>query len=205
MTDLSIVSDHAAEALSLLIDQYTGLPRFTGLITSAVNRVQELENITWDVTNKRLLDYVALDGTSAHATGEQLEAAGRLVGRGRNAQTDAVYLLYVRAQIFLNKSRSKRNEIITLLGMVEPALFSYNEFYPGVVYIEFATPTAALPTDLQHLAQLSATGGVRVFLVSSTNTSGFLFGDDTIGGTVDTVHGFSNEAESTGGYLAGIW
>ena len=205
MTDIALVSDHTQEALGLLIGAYRGLPRLSGLISAIVNRTQELESSNWDVLNKRLLDYTDANGNPAHATGAQLDTIGRLIGRGRNGQSDAAYLTYVRAQIFLNKSRALRGDVATLLQLLDPALFLYTEFYPCVIVIEYPVLPSTAPAVLADIAQHAVTGGVRLFIIAQAQTNGFLLGNDTAGGQVDPNHGLSNEAEATGGYLAGIW
>lgn len=171
MTELVPVTDHTEQALGLLIGQYQDLPRMSGLVSAHTNRAQELEDITWDVINKRLLDYTDRNGNPAHAVGAQLDAIGRLVGRGRHGQDDATYLIYIRAQIYLNKSQGLRDQVIGLMTLVQSADFTYTEYYPGVVYLEFTEPTqtasplAASPAVLLDLAQRAVSGGVRVYLV----------------------------------------
>jgi hypothetical protein len=164
MTDIALVTDMTEQALERLIDTYQGLPRLTGLITAITNRLQELEDINWDVINKRMLDYEALDGTPSHAVAQQLDTIGKVVGRGRNGQTDAVYLIYIRAQIFLNKSRALRGDIVTLLQLVETATFTYREFYPCTVQVAFVDAPATDPNVLLDIAQKCVTGGVQLFL-----------------------------------------
>lgn len=166
MTDIALVTDHTKEALELLIETYKGLPRLSGLVASITNRLQEFEDINWDVTNKRLLDYTDRHGNTATAVAAQLDTIGRIVGRGRNGQDDATYLIYIRAQIFLNKSRALRADVVTLLQLIEPSLlFSYAEVYPCVVVLEFLAPPTTRPAVLLDLAQRAVTGGVRVDLL----------------------------------------
>lgn len=166
MTEFQIVTDHTEQALELLIEQYRGLPRLSGLIAAITNRIQELEDANWDVLNKRLLDYTDRNGNPAHAVAAQLDAVGRLVGQPRNGQDDATYLLYVRARIFLNKSRGRRGQIIQLIQLIEPALFTYDEFYPCTVLIQFMNGPSASPLVLTELARLAVPGGVRLQLVA---------------------------------------
>lgn len=201
MTDLALVTDHATEALGLLIDQYQGLPRLSGLVSSFVNRVQELEGISWDTANKRLLDYTALDGSGAHAVAAQLDAIGRLVGQGRQGQSDAVYLTYVRARVFLNKSRARRSNVTGVLQLIESAAFAYEEFYPGTVLVTYLTAPSSSPAVLFGIAKLAVTGGVRFYLVApppSASASG-TFAFSNYGTSSDTARAFG----STGSALYG--
>jgi hypothetical protein len=198
--DYAIVTDHTAQALGLLIDQYQGLPRFSGLVSSYVNRVQELEDVQWDVINKRLLDYTALDGSPANAVSAQLDTIGKLVGCGRNGNDDATYLVFIRAQIFLNKSTARRDQIIQLLELVEPQGFTYDEFYPCTVLIQYLGDTAASPLVLLELAQKCVSGGVQLFLVvppTISAVSTFAFSNN--GSASDFTRGFGTVGSSAYG------
>jgi hypothetical protein len=207
MTDLAIIDDHTEQALGLLISQYRDKPRLSGLITAITNRLQEFEDCNWDVINKRLLDYIDRDGNLAHAVGAQLDTIGRIVGQGRGGQDDATYLIYIRAKIFLNKSRAKHDDVIKLLQLVEAADFTYSEYYPCTVWIEFTEPTAADPAVLVELARRAVTGGVQLFLANPTgDDDALILGDSSIpAGTPDAVHGLGDAAATMGGHLAEIW
>jgi len=206
MTDLALITDHTEQALDLLISQYKGLPRLSGLITSITNRLQEFEDTNWDVINKRLLDYTDRDGNQAHAVGAQLDTIGRIVGQGRAGQDDATYLIFIRAKIFLNKSRARHDDVIKVLQLVEAAAFEYSESYPATVWIQFAEPPSVDPAILVGLARRAVTGGVQLFLVSPPTTDGFILGDgSTPAGTPDTAHGLADAAGTMGGTLAEIW
>lgn len=193
MTDLVPVTDHTEQALALLIDAYKGLPRLSGLIASITNRLQEFEDINWDVLNKRLLDYTDRNGNPAHAVAAQLDTIGRIVGRSRNGQDDATYLIYIRAQIFLNKSKALRGDVIQLLQLVEAQEFTYTEFYPATVLIEYIGNTAASPSVLIDLARRCVTGGVQLIMVippTSSSISTFCFRDHAAAS--DFTRGFGN-------------
>lgn len=194
MADLALITDHTAQALALLIDQYRDLPRLAGLVGSYTNRLQEFESTTWDVINKRLLD---------NATSAQLDTLGRVVGQRRGGQSDAVYLIYIRARIFLNKSRARRGDLAALLKLIEPAVFLYTEYYPATVVIEYTTQPATSPAVLADLEGHAVTGGVRLELIAQAQTDGFLLCGDTP--IVDSAHGVAPDDSSTGGYLAGVW
>jgi hypothetical protein len=202
MTDIALVTDHTEEALALLIETYKGLPRLSGLVASITKRLQEFEDINWDVINKRLLDYTDRDGNAANAVAAQLDTIGRIVGRGRNGQDDATYLIYIRAQIFLNKSRAFRGDVVTLLLLIEPTLvFAYTEYYPCVVVLEFASAPVTDPNILQELAQLAVTGGVRVVLIApppgASAAHSFAFSFE--GAASDPLRAFSFEGSAAYG------
>lgn len=193
---LAQIADYAVEAESRPISQYQGRPRLLALILSYVNRCQELEDAAWDVILRRMID---------NAEDSQLDTIGKIVGQLRNGQDDATYRIYITARIRINRSQGHPDDVIDVLQLIDSAVFSYSEFYPCAAWIEYSEPPTASAAVLFDLARLAIASGVQLFLVAETQTDGFLFGDDTVGGQVDATHGLSNEAESTGGYLAGIW
>jgi hypothetical protein len=205
MTDLALITDHTEQALDLLISQYKELPRLSGLISAITNRLQEFEDTNWDVLNKRLLDYTDRNGNPAHAVGAQLNTIGRLVGRPRNGQDDATYLIYIRAQIFLNKSRARRGQIIKLLQLLDPTAFVYTEYYPCTILIAFADSPATTPRILTELARRAVTGGVRLLLTSPPPTvvAAGVFTLRYVGATGVPALGFGHAGSTAyGGVLA---
>lgn len=201
-SDLQLVTDHTAEALALLIDQYQGLPRLTGLITAITNRIQELEDTNWDVLNKRLLDYTDANGNPAHAVAQQLDTIGKVVGQGRNGQDDATYLLYIRARIFLNHSSGLPDEVIALMRIVEPATFIYRE-YPTAVWILFTEPTVAPPLDLVTIARLCVAAGVQLNLEYApfADSDAFSYCSGAVALT-DMRRGYTTTGGTDGGFFA---
>jgi len=193
---LEQIADYAVEAELRPLSQYQGKPRLLALILSYVNRCQELENAAWDVILKRMID---------NAQDAQLDTIGEIVGQLRNGQTDSVYRIYITARIRINRSHGHTTDIIDVLQLIESAAFSYTEFYPCTVWLEYTEPAATAPAVLIDLAKLAAPSGVQLFLIETTEDDGLEFGDDTIGGEVDATHGLSDESEVTGGSIAGIW
>ena len=196
LPQLEQIADYAGEAELRPISQYQGRPRLLAWILSYIKRCQELENAAWDVILKRMID---------NAENAQLDTIGKIVGQQRNGQLDAVYRVYITARIRINRSHGHATDIIEVLQLVEAALFSYSEFTPCTAWVEYLHPPTTDPAILVALAKLAAPSGVQLFLVESADEGGLEFGDDTIGGELDSVHGLSDESEVTGGSVAGIW
>lgn len=191
------IADYAGEAELRPISQYQGKPRLLAWILSYVNRCQELENAAWDVILKRMID---------NAEAAQLDTIGKIVGQLRNRQTDGTYRIYITARIRVNRSLGHADDAIDVLRLIEAALFTYTEFYPGVAIVEYLTSPTADPRILSDIAQQAVSAGVRLFLITTEDEDdAFLLGDDTIGGEIDADHGLSDEAGLTGGSLAAIW
>lgn len=193
---LAQITDYADEAATRPLEQYQARPRLLALILSVVNRCQELENASWDTIIRRMID---------NAQDAQLDTIGKIVGQLRGGQSDDLYRIYIIARIRSNRSEGHPDDVIEVLQLIEAAAFVYTEFYPGVAVVEYQATTTTDPAVLADIAQRVVGAGVRVYIIEQAQTDGFLLGDDTIGGEIDPAHGLSNEALSTGGYLAGIW
>jgi len=196
LPQLEQIADYAVEAELRPISQYQGRPRLLALILSYVNRCQELENAAWDVILKRMID---------NAENAQLDTIGKIVGQLRSGQSDATYRVYITARIRINRSHGHAEDVIDVLKLIDSAAFSWIEYYPCTVWLEYTEPTSTDPAVLVDLARLAAPSGVQLFLVETAEADGLEFGDDTIGGEVDAAHGLSDESEVTGGTIAGIW
>lgn len=190
-------TEHVAVALTLFLDQFKDRPRLAALLSSYIQRVQELEDATWDVLVKRLID---------SAADAQLDAIGRGVGEARDGKDDTTYRLFILARIRINMSFGHADDVIDVLNLVEAAGFLLTEYYPAAMHVEYDTVTTADPTVLIALARLAKSAGVRLQL---------LYGDHDVGvdgfsfctGTTDvstTDEGFGLTDESTGGYLSGV-
>jgi len=195
LPQLAQIDNYAAEAELRPISQYQGKPRLLAWILSYVRRCQELEDAAWDVILRRMID---------NAENAQLDTIGKIVGQLRNGQDDPTYRIYITARIRINRSHGHPDDVISVLQLIESAAFGYGEYYPCTAWIEFTAPPSADPRVLSDLAKLAVASGVQLFLVEAA-TDGLEFGDDTIGGEIDSVHGLSDESELTGGAIAGIW
>lgn len=149
------VTDHVRAGLSLLLQQYTGLPRIEGWATSYLNRVQELEDAIWSVIVGRLID---------DAVGVQLDVLGRLVGQRRNGVGDEPFRMRVRARIRANRSNGHPDDIIAvalLASGVSLDQLTYTDLYPASFRVELSSVTdATLATVLTELITLAKPVGV---------------------------------------------
>src|SRR5688572_13994483 len=104
---LTKIADHVEQGLRLLLDQYKDKPRLTALLSSYLNRVQELEDAAWDVRIKRFVD---------DAVGAQLDGIGRIVGELRQGRDDVTYRLFILARIRVNLSFGHADDVIDVLN-----------------------------------------------------------------------------------------
>ncbi len=71
-------------------------------------RVQDLEDVFWDIIEKRILD-VAVD--------EQLDTLGRLVGEPRSGRLDEDYRASVRLRVRVNRSKGRIVDVIDVASL----------------------------------------------------------------------------------------
>lgn len=190
-------TQHVDDALRLFLDQFKERPRLAALLSSYIQRVQDLEDAAWDVLVKRLID---------NAEAAQLDAIGRIVGEVRDGRDDPTFRLFVLARIRINKSFGHADDVIDVLRLVEAADFTYLEVYPASAYVDYLTDTSQDAATLIALARLARASGTRLQL---------LYGDHDIGvdgfslctGTTEiasTTEGLGISDASTGGYLSGV-
>lgn len=96
-------SKHVEEARKLLIAQFRGKRVIQGLLDSYIRRFQDLENVLWDVINKRIL---------ADATNAQLLKLGTLVGEIPSGRTDDQFRVGISIRIVVNRSQGRIIDVI---------------------------------------------------------------------------------------------
>lgn len=191
-------TDHVARGLSKFLSQFRNKPLLAALLRSYLNRVQELEDATWEVILNRLLD---------NAEGVQIDVIGRIVGRGRNNLGDADYKIAVRAQIRINRSSGRPEDVIDVARLSLPPGFtlSYEEIYPAAIYVQiYGGVDFNIDVLYQNLVRAKA-GGVKLWLVFSTeapeNTFTYASGDVP---EDDPDRGYGDDAGTVGGVYADV-
>lgn len=193
-------TDHVARGLSRLLQQYQSSTYLRGILTSYLNRIQELEDACWEVILYRLLP---------NAEGAQLDSLGKIVGRGRGALADINYLRAIQAEIRINRSSGTPEDMIAVGTLSLPVgdVFTYAEAYPAVILISLITPetTTAISLLFQSLVRAKP-GGVKLMLSYLTAPAGDTFTFSPYSAPVDsTVLGFSDYFNpGTGGFFTGI-
>ena len=151
-------TDHVATDPDLLVTQYKGKPSLVAFLRSYLAQVQEIEDVFFEVAAILL----ALEDQE----GEQLDLIGRVLGRPRNGLSDANYLLWLQAQIIVNKSSGLPDEVLAVLALVAPAAARALSFwYPAAWQIEAIPLTAAV--QVAQLLTAMVAGGVNLQLLYS--------------------------------------
>lgn len=187
------ITTHVSDLLAKLLEQYKGDPVLTACLTAYGNRIQEIEDLLWDLKEKRSL---------ADATGINLDRIGDIVKQGRVSSDDEVYRFWILFKITRLMSQGTPEELIQIFKILTGAeLVQYSESYPArMVFLSIAGSSDPLADDESiKTAMLSAKpAGVGIGIMSAP-TDYFGFFDDP------NSLGFSNLVDpTTGGSFAQI-
>lgn len=194
-------TDHIEDALSLLLGQYQGRLRLEAWLASYIRRVQELEDATWDVINKRLID---------NAEGAQLDIIGKIVGEDRAGKEDPLYRLYIEARIRVNRSSGRPRDIIEVARILESTAFEYHESALADVELHFGTePEFASDDDLREaigsLLQETAAAGTKVHLIYAVGETSFFFGEEDEQSLSENGFGLPPESDPAPAVMVADW
>lgn len=174
-------TDHVAEALDRLPQQFKTDPSTVALLESLVRPCQSLETALQDMLVDRAVDT---------AVGAQLDIIGKLVGQARSGQSDAEFRRFIRARIKTNRSRGVVSDLITIARLIlnEPAAHVHveSQAVAGVVIrVDDLAVDEEMADDLITFLRVAVSAGVRIILESSPADSDGTF-------TLDDGPGFDS-------------
>lgn len=172
--------EHAAEAISHLIQFFREGPRNQAVLTAVMEQVQEVEDVLWYLKS-------AFDVNTA--VGEQLEFLGRRVGEGRQDRTDDEYRAAIRVRILVNMSEGTLPELLAICVGINPTgTYIARELYPAALSIEADTFDATSLAAAYRLLRAAKTCGVRLNLISGGDDASIGDTDaDPLGGLIGSV------------------
>jgi hypothetical protein len=190
------IPDLADQSVALFIDQFREKPRLEAWSRSFLKECQLLEDVFWDILQKRDID---------QASGAQLDVLGKIVGQPRVGATDAVYRLHLRARIRINISNGETVDVIAVAQLLlQTAVFAYLEFYPASFVVDVLDPMLEDPAFTAALIAETRGAGVGSPLhfsdVPAEDTFAFADGDVE---QDDPSRGWSNDGGGSGGELIG--
>jgi hypothetical protein len=194
------ITNHSAQALARLKEQFKDKPKYIDLILSFTNQIQPLEDALWQLLTERAVDT---------AIGVQLDNLGTIVGEARNGDTDDDYRPRIRARIWVNRASGLTEELIqaVLLLVTDPdAEVEVENQYPAgvVVRLNGVAITETFADVIFSFLRDAAAAGVRLIFEHSVDDDAEMFtfarftaldGAHLIGATTLTV-------DSTAGYDA---
>jgi hypothetical protein len=180
------ITNHFNQGLVKLVPPFWGKPRMASLLLAMLNRVQELEDATWDV-----LDRYTLDG----ADDARLAVLGRIVGQHNAGWDTETYRMVLRGKIRANKSRGVADDIIAVLQLIVAAaiVVTVDDFSPATIMVQPQQEVSdAQVTAIAYLLPKTRAAGVQQHVVLapssvsgsySFGTAGIILGSTTTPGT----------------------
>jgi hypothetical protein len=200
VAEIATITTHVAGGLALMPSQLRKTS-IDALVRALMEPVQGAEDQAFPLTSQ------TIDEAETHA----LTGIGELVGLRRlnaTAITDARYRVALKAWIRAMRSNGSIGDVeavmTTLAGSASSSSWSAVECFPAGMLV---TPAAALLTDEAYVGAIVRAvraGGVRLQCITPSSFEGFRFGTDDEEPEASASAGFSNAAQTTGGYLAGV-
>lgn len=195
------ISDHVAQGLALIIEQYKNKPKAKGLIESYLRRIQDVEDAAYDLYQARKFQ--------PGLFGVYLERYGKLVGAKRNSSDNLAYFTFIQAQILINKSSGTIPELIEICRVLtDGTLPNVTEVFPASLIIEL--PSNSFTTDqiltLAYAFHASIDDGIHLNFIYPPDTDTDLFTFyDFVTDPVNASKGFSSVYDTgTGGRLVAV-
>lgn len=106
---VELITDHVAQAIDRLPQQFKQKVNIEALLTALVTPVQTLENALYALLTERDVN---------SAIGQQLDDIGAIVGEARQGRLDDDYRRFVRARISTNKSKGTAADVLTVARLI---------------------------------------------------------------------------------------
>lgn len=183
-----IETKHVETARALLIGQFKKRTVIQGFLDTYVRRVQDAENVLWDVIDKRIL---------ATAVAGQLDVIGKLVGEKRLGRTDVMYRGAIRLRVRVNRSKGRIADIIDV------AMLAAGASPPRVTEYQYLAFEVELYNQIgeryvaELLSRTRAATSYGLFTASDLPLSSLLSFDDAVT-PVAGIETFSDAVSGTG-------
>lgn len=158
------ITDHYELAVARLPEVYKDKPRFLAWLAAYCTKIQQVEDVLWEVFTERLLQN--------NPTGDLLAKLGRIVGQVNILGTDSSWRLFIQARILVNRSDGRRRTLTRVVRALwpigsEPAVWQF-DFFPASVML---VPQDQVQVDPYVMAEQfigpSVGAGIRLSFVWS--------------------------------------
>lgn len=156
----SRIATHIEDGLDKLLEQYKQKPRIEAWHVAYLRQFQKIEDAILDVIIGRLIDY---------AEGVQLDVIGRIVGEFRQDRIDALYRLFIRARIRINRSLGRLLDLTEVFAIVSSVPALIDEYSPQAVLLECLAETENDPVLIFDMLRDTKAGGVWFGMVVPTS------------------------------------
>jgi len=147
------------------------------LIGALTDRLYELEEKLFNINEVYNLE---------EAEGKQLDFIGYLVGMPRITASDETYKLYIKAQIILNSSKGRINDLLSALDLLAGESSYIIIYAMGLdLYADVDYDTAVF---IKQKMQEAVMAGVKILTVQPVNDGCFGFLGSENSDTFGTIH-----------------
>jgi hypothetical protein len=194
------IVDHVDGGLALFYRQFADKEKLKSLVRAWLTQVQAIEDAAWDILS------ITLD----NAEDDALDQYGELLLFSRGALTSTEYRAILKAIARARKSSATPEDVIAVAKLaLSSSSFIYDEGAASIViepHQPIGTPPDTFGAGVAYVLRLAKPGGVRVALIDPprAETDLFTFSTSRFLEEVDSSRGWSDVAESTGGYLTGV-
>ena len=190
---LTKIEDYLAIANSKLLQQYKGKPNFQKILTIFSDRMDEVENVMWDLYTKRWLD---------SSEGQQLDNLGYNLSTERQGLNDVDYRQVLYGKIGQYNSDGTIEDLISIIKLMTNAeLVVITELYPAKMNIAIIGDSLNLNTDfLKSSIKGSVAGGVGIEIIVSGKTPIFAYAPEDGSPMPNLFIGYSAEDDSNNSY-----
>jgi hypothetical protein len=194
--------DHTDTALDRMLEQFQGSVNLRALASSYVDQAQVLENATIQLLHDRSINT---------ATGHRLDGLGQLANIPRGGLGDEDYRLRIRVELAVLTSQGSIEDLIVVLSLLidlgTPPDVEIVEYFPKTIAmrpVDFALTDD--PNIIGVLLKRAVSAATRLWFVYSENLDDETYQLSSLPTTVETssLLGLSNDAQSSGGYLANV-
>jgi hypothetical protein len=193
---------HTATGLGRLLEQFQGSVNLRSLLSTYLDGAQDFEDVAYQIINARSLDIVS---------GHRLDGLGQIVNLPRSGLSDEDYRLRIRAELAVLTSQGSIEDLITILSLLidlgTPPDVEIVEYFPKTIAMR---PVDFVLTDdpniIGVLLKRTVSAATRLWFVYSENLDDETYQLSSLPTTVETssLLGLSNDAQSSGGYLANV-
>lgn len=163
---VSKITDHADQALALLLSQFDESPKLRELLSILTAEIQRYENVAHDVLSKSTID---------NAVGKILDEYGPLVLTQRGALTDAQYRVIIRTIGAAHQSDATPDPIIEQ-ALEFWAKVLYRTLSPGIDMLVTNPPISGdYLVQAQKIFEIMRTVGLEIRIVQYSGGDAFRF------------------------------
>ncbi len=174
------ITDQAARARALLLEQFKGKENFTKLVNVLVAPFQEIEDVAWDLGTLCDLD---------NSFGVQLDRLGDIFNVSRAGRNDDQFRLAIQIRIFERSTSGTPDELMTVLkALTGGALVHYWPVYPAG--IQLLTNAEEVPPDLLEIMTTLAGAGIGLWIYVTEGLLPLSTSDETEESLLLIVDGF---------------